>query len=165
MNGALDFITGEYKRTLDDRYRLSIPAEMGDLLTKTPAGESMQCMLTKERVGCLGLWNAQVWQSKMAADVELVKSKMAAGKFHDQVGHIQLLGRLLSTRDAAVNLTGRGRLSIPESFRTFLGVEPNEEVMVVGAGVNIEIWKPSAWLEYIEKRMPKFRALLSHLSG
>ncbi|MGD9126214.1 MAG: division/cell wall cluster transcriptional repressor MraZ [Planctomycetia bacterium] len=165
MNGVLEFITGEHKRTLDDRYRLSIPAEMCDVLMNAPGGESTRCMLTKERVGCLGLWNADAWESKLAADVELVKSKMAAGKFHDQVGQVQLLGRLLSTRDTAVNLSGRGRLSIPESFRPFLGVEPNEEVMVVGAGVSIEIWKPSAWLDYVEQQMPEFRTLLSELSG
>ena len=165
MNGIIDFITGEHRRTLDDRYRVSIPVEMCDVLMKGSNEEVARCMLTKERVGCLGLWNADVWQAKLAADVELVKNKMAAGKFHDQIGHVQLLGRLLSTRDTAVNLSGRGRLLIPESFRPFLGVEPNEEVMVVGAGVNLEIWKPSAWLEYVEKRMPKFRALLSHLSS
>jgi MraZ protein len=156
-----EFITGEFKRVLDDRFRLSLPAELGDKLTAT----STQCMLTKERVGCLGLWNAEIWQARLEADVALVRGKLAAGKFHDQIGQLQLLGRLLSTRDTSVTLAARGRLLIPEGFREFLGVEPGGEVMVVGAGVSIEIWSTPAWLKYVQRRMPKFRKLLSHLSN
>jgi len=161
MSAARDLIVGEFKRVLDERFRLSIPSELADRLT---AGSS-RCMLTKERVGCLGLWNADVWQAKLRADVELVKGKLAAGKFDDQLGRLQLLGRLLSTRDTEVSLTGRGRLLLPEGFREFLGVEPGGEVMVVGAGVSVEIWNPAAWIKYVEARMPKFRSLLDQLSS
>ncbi|MBN1908185.1 MAG: division/cell wall cluster transcriptional repressor MraZ [Pirellulales bacterium] len=153
-------ITGEFRRLLDDRFRISLPQELEEKL----AVESGQCMLIKERVGCLGLWNAQMWQAKLEADVELVKSKLAAGKLHEKIGELQLLGRLLSTRDASVTLDDRRRLLVPDGFRQFLGVEPGSEVMVVGAGVSIEIWNPRAWLAYVRKRMPKFRKLLNHLS-
>lgn len=156
-----EFITGEFKRVVDDRYRLSIPAELGDMLTAT----SPRCILTKERVGCLGLWSADIWQAKWEADLALVRGKMAAGKFHDQIGQLQLLGRLLSTRGTNVTLAGRSRLSIPEGFREFLGIEPGGDVMVVGAGVSVEIWSPPAWLVYVQQRMPKFRKLLDHLSN
>ncbi|MBN2291106.1 MAG: division/cell wall cluster transcriptional repressor MraZ [Pirellulales bacterium] len=159
---AQPFITGEFTRMLDERYRLSIPAEVGDMLT----AESTECMLTKERVGCLGLWNADVWREKLNTDVNLVKTKIQAGKFSDdELGRVQMLARLLSTRDRQVNLAGRGRLSIPEGFREFLGVEPGGEVMIVGAGVSVEIWNPPAWLKYVEGQIPKFRKLLDHLSG
>jgi len=126
--------------------------------------ESGQCLLTKERVGCLGLWDAETWKTKLEADVALVRSKLAAGKFEGKVGQLQLLGRLLSTRDTMVNLAGRGRLVIPEGFREFLGVEPGGEVVIVGAGVSIEIWNPPSWLRYVESRMPRFRKLLSRLA-
>jgi MraZ protein len=161
MTAVQDFIVGEFKRVLDERFRLSIPSELADRL----AAGSNRCMLTKERVGCLGLWNAEVWEAKLRADVELVKGKLAAGKFDDQLSRLQLLGRLLSTRDTEVALAGRGRLLVPEGFREFLGVEPGGEVMVVGAGVSVEIWNPAAWIKYVQDRMPKFRALLSQLSG
>lgn len=156
-----DLIVGEFKRVLDERFRLSIPSELTDQL----AAGSPRCMLVKERVGCLGLWNADVWQEKLRADVELVKGKLAAGKFDDQLGRLQLLGRLLSTRETQVSLAGRSRLLVPEGFREFLGVEPGGEVMVVGAGVSVEIWHPAAWIKYVEARMPKFRSLLNRLSS
>ena len=36
--------------------------------------------------------------------------------------------------------------------------------MVVGAAVCVEIWKPAAWLKYLQGRMPKFRRLFHQLS-
>jgi transcriptional regulator MraZ len=161
MIDSIDLLIGEFKRVLDDRYRLSVPTELSEPLTAV----APRCMLTKERIGCLGLWNAQIWESKLNTEVDLVKSKLAAGKLNDQVGQLQLLGRLLSTRDTTVNLAGRGRLTIPEGFREFLGVEPGGELMVIGAGVSVEIWNPTAWFAYVENRMPKFRKLLNHLSS
>lgn len=160
MAGPAKFILGEYQRTLDDRYRLSIPSELGNAL----AAESVDCILAKERPGCLSLWSAPVWQSKLQQGVELIEQKMKAGRLEGRIEEVQRLGRLLSTRHRPAQLAGRGRLLIPEGFREFLGVEPNGEVMVVGAAVCIEIWEPKAWVEYLRKRMPKFGRLFDQLS-
>jgi MraZ protein len=161
MTGPQQFILGEFQRILDDRYRLSIPSELVDLLT----GEAADCILAKERPGCLSLWAAEIWQTRLDEGVELIKRKMQAGKLEGRIGQVQLLGRLLSTRHKVVQLAGRGRLLIPEGFREFLGVEPGGEVLVVGAAVCIEIWKPAAWVQYLEGRMPKFRRLFDQLSS
>ncbi len=56
---------------------------------------------------------------------------------------VQMLGRLLSSRHRTVELAGRGRLLVPEGFREFLKVEAGGDVMVVGAGVCVEIWNPA----------------------
>ena len=58
MPSQQQFILGEFQRTLDERYRLSLPSELADVLT----GESTACILAKERPGCLSLWAADVWQ-------------------------------------------------------------------------------------------------------
>lgn len=160
MTGSQEFLLGEYQRTLDDRYRLSIPNELGDALT----AESPDCILAKERPGCLSLWSAPVWQAKLDEGVELVKQKMRAGKLQERIGQVQLFGRLLSTRHRAVQLAGRGRLVLPEGFREFLGVESGGEVQIIGAAVCVEIWNPAAWLKYLEGRMPRFRRLFDQLS-
>jgi len=156
-----EFLLGEFPRTLDDRHRLSIPQE---LLEPLMAGGA-DCILAKERPGALSLWNASQWQSKLAAGVELIKSKMRAGKFEGRLEEVQLLGRLLSTRHRELQLEGRGRLLIPDGFREFLGVEPGAEVIVVGAGVCLEIWNSRAWLSYLEGRMPEFQQLFDDLSS
>ena len=130
MPTAQEFLLGEFQRTVDERYRLSVPSELGDALT----AESTDCILAKERPGCLSLWSATLWQTRLDEGVELVKQKMRAGKLQERIAEVQLFGRLLSTRHRPVQLAGRGRLVIPEGFREFLGVEPGGEVQIVGRG-------------------------------
>lgn len=155
-----DFILGEFQRTLDERFRLSVPQELADRL----AQQEEECVLAKERSGCLSLWNGQVWQTRLSQGVEVVQSKMRAGKLDGRLEDVQLLGRLLSTRHRKVTMTGRGRLLIPEGFREFLQVPAGGEVLVVGAAVCVEIWQPAAWVSYLDRRMPRFRKLLDRLS-
>jgi MraZ protein len=161
MTASQEFILGEFQRTFDERYRLSIPTELVAAL----GGEDEDCILAKERPGCLSLWNAKTWQDKLNAGVELVQAKMRAGKLEGQLEQVQLFGRLLSTRQKTVQFAARGRLLIPEGFREFLRVEAGGEVSIIGAAVCVEIWNPKAWLDYLDGRMPRFRRLFDRLSG
>jgi MraZ protein len=161
MAPGQEFVLGEFPRTLDERFRLSLPPE----LAKTLSRGGSECILAKERPGCLSLWNAKDWRAHLDNGVDLVKRKMQAGKLEGNLEEVQLLGRLLSTRHKTVPLAGRGRLSIPDGFREFLQVEPGGDVIVVGAGVCVEIWSPRAWLAHLEERMPDFRQLFARLSG
>lgn len=164
MPDSRQIILGEFPCVLDERSRLSIPHELADLL----AADSPRCVLAKERAGCLSLWSSVAWESKFNARVKLIQQKLQAEAFDDdRIGQVQLLGRLLSTRHRPIELKNRGRLLIPEGFRKFLGVDrdpPDNEVVVVGAAVCIEIWKPAAWLAYLERRIPRFRRLFHELS-
>jgi MraZ protein len=154
------FVLGEFRRALDDRYRLSIPVEF------VPALEaSGSCILAKERPGALSLWNADDWNRRHEKDVALVKSKMEAGRLQDRLSQVQLLGRLLSTRHRPVQLAAKSRLSIPEGFREFLGVEQGGDVLVIGAAVCIEIWKIEAWMVYLNDQIPQFVNLLEELAS
>jgi MraZ protein len=165
MPNARQLILGEFECSLDERFRLTIPQNLADLLTSS---SNARCMLAKERQGCLSLWSAEAWEEKLNARIRLVEQKLQADSFgDDRIAQVQLLGRLLSTRHQAVELRGRARLLIPEGFRKFLGVErdpPDNQVLVVGAAVCVEIWKPAAWLAYLEQRMPRFRRLFHRLS-
>src|SRR5438874_13511309 len=101
-------ILGEATRTLDERYRLSLPAELVEALGVDP-GDSI---LAKERPGCLSLWNQAGWKQRLDAGIRLVESKIEAGRLEGRVEEVQRLGRLLSTRHTQVQLAGRGRLAI-----------------------------------------------------
>lgn len=161
MPGAKELILGEFRRKLDDRYRLSIPGELVEALAADPKGY----ILAKEYPGCLSLWNASKWKQKLDEGVELVQRKIETGKLEGRLVQVQLLGRLLSTRHKDVQLAGRSRLLIPEGFREFLKAEPGAEVMVIGAAVCVEIWNPETWLSHLDERMPKFRRLFDQLSS
>ena len=161
MAASHDFILGEFSRLLDERFRLSIPAELADRL----AAFGTNCILAKERPGCLSLWPANVWQPRIDAEMAVVEGKIRAGKLAGRLEEVQTLGRLLSTRHTPVQLAGRGRLLIPEWFREFLQVAAGGEVTVVGAAICLEIWQPAAWLAYLNEKIPEFGQLLEQLSA
>lgn len=161
MPASNDFLQGEFTRTLDERYRLSIPQELAEALSAKAA----QCVLVKERAGCLSLWPAPVWRSQMQAAMELLQAKMRAGKLDGQLEKVQTLGRLLSTRHIDVQLAGRGRLLIPEGFREFLQVPPGGDCVVIGAAVCVEIWNPTAWRAHLESQLPDFQRLFDQLAS
>jgi len=161
MAKETQFALGEFRRALDERFRISLPTELLDAL----AAEGDNWILTKERPGCLSLWPAASWQGKLDSGVRLVESKMQLGRLEGRIEEVQLLGRLLSTRNKEVQLAGRGRLVIPEGFREFLGVEAGQEAFIVGAAICIELWRPDAWIKHLEEKMPDFRRLFEQLSG
>jgi len=152
---------GEWVRSLDERYRLSLPAEIMELL----APAARECILAKERPGCVSLWNPAQWETSMTSGVNLVANKIYSGRMTGKLRQVQLLGRLLSTRHRKVPIAGRGRIAIPESFRDFLEVEPGADLMVVGAAVCIEIWHPRRWSEHIGQHMPEFGDLFDQLAS
>jgi MraZ protein len=154
-------ILGEATRTLDERYRLSLPQELADAV----AAAEGKCILAKERPGCLSLWNAVNWQERMNEGIGLIGQKILARRLDARLDDVQRLGRLLSTRQREVQLAGRGRLVVPDGFREFLGVEPGGTVIVIGAAVCVELWHPEYWQAYVGEQMPQFRALLEGLVG
>ncbi len=155
------FLLGEHRRTLDDRYRLSVPTELAEPLL----GDGQECILVKERPGSLSLWGTEQWQQRLDRGVQLIQSKLEAGRLEGRIDQVQRLGRLLSTRHRLVKFAGRGRLVLPEGFREFLGVEAGGDVLVVGAALCIELWEPSAWFRYLEETMPEFHRLFDELSA
>jgi MraZ protein len=154
-------ILGETTRTLDERYRLSLPPEMVEAL----ATGGRRLILAKERPGCLSLWDEVTWKTRIEGGVGVVESKILARLLDNRLDDVQRLGRLLSTRHTDVQLAGRGRLLVPEGFREFLGAEPGGNVIVVGAAVCVEIWEPDTWRQYVGEQMPAFGELVERLVG
>lgn len=154
-------ILGEFSRKLDDRYRLSLPMEFNE----TFRPESGNCVIVKERAGCVSLWEQTAWQEEMNTRVEIVQRRIQLRDLNRKMSELQAFGRLLSTKARPIQIAERGRLMIPEGFREFLGVEAEKEVMVIGAAVCLEIWHPQKWISYVEGRMPRFRKLLDRLSN
>jgi MraZ protein len=157
---AQGMISGEVSRTLDERFRLTLPPEFAQAI----ADENGQTILVKERAGCLSLWRASDWQLKLKQGVSLIHQKIQAGRMEQRYAEVQRLGRLLSTRFRTVQLANRSRLLLPDGFREFLGVSANQEVIVVGAVICVELWQPAAWLEHLKAEMPQFNPLFQDLS-
>ncbi len=161
MSAATGLLIGEFIRTVDRRYRLAIPPELCELLLATGS----RLVIAKERSGCLSLWPAAIWQPRIDGAIEIMGSKLQAGLLAQRVGQLQELGRLLSTRHKIVSLKARSRLVVPEGFREFLGVQPDTELVVVGAAVCVELWQPAAWNACISSEMPEFRRRIDALTA
>ncbi|MFM7162396.1 MAG: division/cell wall cluster transcriptional repressor MraZ [Planctomycetaceae bacterium] len=161
MEPPQTFITGEYRRVIDDRFRISLPPELAEPVSSAEG----DVILVKERAGCLSLWRAADWQRRLESGVELIRQKIQLGRMEQRWGDVQRLGRLLSTRSRPVKLAGRSRLVVPEGFREFLDVPPETEVVLIGAVICVEIWQPQAWLELLREEMPGFNPLLNDLAG
>jgi MraZ protein len=155
-------IVGEFVRTIDDKYRLTLPPELAAAITPR---EEAACVLVKERYGALSLWNRQTWQERIESGITLVRQKIEAGRLANRLADVQQFARLLSTRFRDVRLAGRGRLVVPEGFREFLGVKPGDDCVVVGAGLCVEIWHPEEWRDYLKQEIASFGPLFEQLSS
>ena len=67
-------LQGEFRRLMDDRYRLSIPSSLADPLTT--AGP--ECIAVKERPGAISLWSAGSWETRLDAGLQVVREKIQA---------------------------------------------------------------------------------------
>lgn len=154
------FLAGEHKRTIDERFRVSLPPDLASAVCD-PDG---RLIVAKERTGCLSLWRSDEWQKRLDSGVSLLTAKMESGRMEGRWSDVQRLGRLLSTRHQSVTLAGRSRLLIPDSFRAFLEVGAGQEVIIVGAAVCVEIWHPDHWLDVLKSEMPGFGELFKTLT-
>lgn len=160
MSGNKPLILGEFSRKVDERNRLSLPSELKLFLP-----EEGNCVIVKERPGCVSLWEQMAWQEKLDARTELIQHRIKVGDLDHRMPEVQMFGRLLSTRQKPLQIDKKGRFILPEGFREFLDVETDKEVMVVGAMICIEIWNPQKWVKYIERGIPKFQKLITRLSS
>ena len=157
---AAMFLTGEYRRTIDDRFRLQLPAEFAESVSS----DTGDVIVAKERAGCLSLWRPDEWQQRLDSGISLLRQKIDSGRMEQRWGDVQRLGRLLSTRHTTMRLANRSRLLIPENFRSFLGVDASHEVLVIGAVICVEIWNPQMWADVLKQEMPEFGDLFKQLT-
>ncbi len=154
------FITGEYRRTIDERWRIALPPELAQAVSETDGA----LILAKERAGCLSLWRPADWQQRLDSGLALLRQKIESGRMEQRWSDVQRLGRLLSTRHQQVTLSGRSRMLIPDGFRDFLGADAGAGVVVVGAVICVEIWHPDAWNSVLKEEMPDFGQLFRELT-
>ena len=158
MTDEKQLIRGEFRRKLDERFRLSLPSEFVDLFPP-----KSDWVIVKERPGCVSIWEQKTWQENLDDHIDLIQKHLKLGHLHQKMSELQIFGRLLSTRYRPLQMAGRGRLVVPEGFREFLGVEAEKDAMIIGAATCIEIWHPQKWIQYVEKRIPKYQKLLDRL--
>jgi MraZ protein len=122
---------GQYQHSLDEKGRLTIPARFRELLNK-------------------GAYITQGFDKNLmvmtAEAFEQVLENITSISLTDP--NARLLRRLILSNAYQVEVDKAGRILVPQSSRTFLGLE--SEAMVVGQGEYFEIWLPADWNQQMQ---------------
>jgi len=130
---------GQYRHSIDNKGRLTIPSRFRELLITEGAYVSQGF----ER-------NLMV---RTVASFEELSKKVEA--LSQTAPNSRLLKRLIFSTAEKVDVDKAGRILIPEFLRTSAGLEV--ETILVGAGDYFEIWAPEIWGEQ-EKELQDAKA-------
>lgn len=144
----MNLLTGEFKNTLDEKGRLSLPAKLRSEL----AGGSF--VLTQGMDNCLWLFPPEQWEA-------------LSRKILEQTSLFAARARLVQRRILApaqeVEIDKLGRIAVPQSLREFANL--NKECVILGISKYIEIWDGEAYRKYLEDNESEFLAAAEELGG
>lgn len=144
----MNLLTGEFRNSVDEKGRLSLPAKLREELAGT------QFVLTQGVDKCLWLFPPEQWE---------VLSK----KLMDSTSLFQAKARLVQRRILApaqeVEVDKLGRISVPQSLREFAGL--SKDCVILGITKYIEIWDADEYRKYWEENESEFRAAAEELGG
>lgn len=135
---------GEYRHTLDDKGRVSLPAkfraELGD-----------RVVVTKGLEKCVFVYSHQAFEELVGQLASLPLGKKDARDF----SRILLAG----SNDAEVD--SHGRILLPANLRQYAGLE--REVVWIGVSSRAEIWDPVAYESFTKKAEGEYEAIAEKL--
>ncbi|HCO48265.1 MAG TPA: cell division/cell wall cluster transcriptional repressor MraZ [Spirochaetaceae bacterium] len=141
-------LTGEFRNTLDEKGRLSLPARMRSELP------GIELVLTQGIDQCLWLFPPQQWQElsqKLMASTSLFQAKS------------RLVQRRIIAPAQEVEIDRLGRISIPQSLREWAGL--SRECVILGISKYIEIWSADEYRKYLEDNKDEFLSAAEELGG
>lgn len=127
-------LIGEYRHTIDDKNRLSLPSkfrkEMGKRVVVTPGLES-----------CLFIFTVKEW--------ETISSRLSVSDSSLLTADNRGFNRYLLGRAVEVEVDAVGRMLIPEHLRVKARLET--KVAFVGVRDRVELWNEEAWDAYVHE--------------
>ena len=122
---------GETAITVDDKGRLAVPTAYRDLVARE-CGNRLVIAYNPFELGCLYLYPDREWQ-RVRDSVNALPSTQRA--------HRNLQLKLVGAA-TPVELDGNGRISIPASHRSAVGIE--KKAVLLGMGDKFELWSEQA---------------------
>ncbi|HON12527.1 MAG TPA: division/cell wall cluster transcriptional repressor MraZ [Treponema sp.] len=144
----MDLLTGEFKNTLDEKGRLSLPVRLrselpGNILVMTQGVDR-----------CLWLFAPEQW-------------KILSRKLMETTSPFQARARMVQRRIIApaqeVEIDKAGRIAIPQSLREFAAL--NRECVILGIDKYIEIWDSDQYKQYWNENEAEFRSAAEELGS
>ena len=125
-------LIGEYRHTIDDKNRLSLPAkfrqEMGKKVVITPGLDS-----------CLFVFTTNEWD-KISEHLSVTGSSLLQADNRS-------LNRYLLGRAVEVDVDTVGRMLLPEHLREKANLKT--KVVFIGVRDRVEIWDETTWNAYV----------------
>jgi len=137
----MELVTGEFRNTLDDKGRLSLPAR---LRAGLPEGV---LVVTQGVDRCLWLFTPERWN---ALSEQLFAT---TSLFHQQA---RLIQRRIIAPAQEVEVDKAGRIAIPQSLREYAGL--SKDCVVLGITKRLEIWDADSYKAWIEATEAEFDA-------
>ena len=126
---------GRNKCTLDANGRIKLPPYMMfDFGSTGSRGVVFYCLPE----GCLGIFPSAQWEAycrQLDSDSDMVLTDPELRRQRRRIG-------AMSQSD---EISNQGRVTIPASMREFLGFETGADMVIVGAGSWVEVWKAGDW--------------------
>lgn len=119
---------GEYKHSIDNKCRLTIPAKFREELNN-------RCVIAKGLDGCLTVYPLDEWA--------LVCEKIDAKPSSDQ--KVRRFKRLFYASASVEDLDKQGRLSIPPTLMDHAAIV--KDVYIVGESNTFELWSAERWID------------------
>ena len=141
-------LIGEYRHTIDDKNRLSLPSkfrkEMGGTVVVTPGLDS-----------CLFVFTTKSWE-KLSGSLSVSESSMLSADKRS-------LNRYLLGGATEVPVDGGGRMLLSEPLRERGKLK--QKVVLIGVRDRVEIWDEELWQSYRDNAGKNVEAVAEKLSS
>ena len=122
-------LIGEFKHTLDEKKRISIPSKFRTVLGK-------KIVITKGLDNCLSMYSLKDWNKIAAKLGEMSFTQSDARHFN----------RFMLSSAHEVSIDSVGRILIPETLCSFAKIK--SKVVFAGVFDRVEIWDEAAWTTF-----------------
>jgi len=126
-------LLGEYRHTLDDKNRVSLPAKFRKELGK-------KVVITRGLDRCLSVYSMNEWKKYSQDITDNTKFNYANSRAYD---------RFVSSGAIETDLDSAGRILIPDFLKQYGNL--GNKVVVAGVRNRLELWNEDLWSNYIIK--------------
>lgn len=140
---------GEYRHTLDDKSRMSIPSRFRVLL-QGDGNDTFYLARGLDR--CIWVITRDKWKE--------LEGQLNSHSFTDSSA--RSFKRMFFSGAAAANCDRQGRVNVPQNLVEYAGIK--KEVVVVGSSDMIEIWDAAAWDEYLKGSLASYEETAQKLT-
>ena len=135
----MEALTGQFKITLDDKNRLSLPARLRNALADSTL------YLTQGMDNCLWLYPSDEWKTMQRTIMKTTNPFSANSR---------LIRRKVIGPAQPVEIDKAGRIPVAQSLKEFAGL--NRDCVVLGQSDYIEIWDDERYRSYLADNEEEF---------